>query len=130
MGMMGYREANQVNWFGSRPGHNGTQVFAFLQDNLLADTPFYTVPAGETLFLTYAFIGARQAVVTILGVNIYTAVPGLWQWLCQYRNEVGSGNRCISQNFWPPIEVPAGYTIRKSSTAACDSAAIIHGWAE
>ena len=130
MSDMHFREPNQVKWMGTRPGHNGTQVLEHLIDALAADGVIYTVPAGETLYLTYGHISSDANATFIIGLEIFTDGGVLHRWLIRGYNFLNSEfvNECRS--WWPPIEIPAGYTVRKFSSGAASSLAVIHGWAE
>ena len=121
-----HREPKQVKWIGVRPGHNGAQVVA--DDSCAALlTSVYLVPA-DSLFLWYGFI-VNSAFGAGGNAELYTynAVPAL---LNTYVSQGGVANMgiALTKSFDPPIELPAGYTIRINTTVGTISIhALIHG---
>ena len=130
MSDMHFREPNQVKWMGSRPGHNGVQVLENLEAAVAGHTTIYTVPVGSTLFLAYVHISSQSNSAAIRGISIYTGGGVLHRWLAGSYDLATYFLQGINEHFWPPIEVPAGYTIRAYSSGAVVYLATIHGWAE
>ena len=130
MSDMMFREPNQVKWQGSRPGHNGTQVLENTESNVLNWVVLYTVPAGQTLFLTMVSFSWDQSVNNVWKIAIYDDVPALWKTLAIGRAILAAGNPFWMSTFWPPIEVPAGYHIQRYQDVAIAPCFTIHGWTE
>jgi len=132
MGIMTYREANQVLWRGARPAHNGTQVIVRGNQLGAGENTFYTVPVGETFYLTYYHVGSRLSAAAAAegGLVIYDATPGLWQWIVYHEYDV-AGHQVSFMGFPFPLEIPAQYTFRNNlSHANMDCLCIIAGWTE
>lgn len=130
MGLMEYREPNQVKWVGVRPGHKGEQVLEDLFSNVAGDVLIYTVPAGKTLFLTNIFLGMWANISGIIGLSIFDTTPVRWKWLCVGIQIVTDNLIPINKSYYPPIEIPSGYHIYRYSANADTSIACIHGWVE
>ena len=130
MSDMHFREPNQVKWQGSRPGHNGTQVHLSQECVAIVPTSFYTVPAGKTLFITYAFMAVANPIASSNFLAIYTAVPALYRFIFKGYNAINTAGAACIANFWPPIEVPAGFHLYYSQTFNCLLSYVIHGWVE
>ena len=130
MSDMMFREPNQVKWMGSRPGHNGTQVL--LSDTVAAVVPtgFYTVPAGKTLFITSAFLNITNPVAVSYYLAIFNAVPALDQYLINTYYTAGQQIVPVQANYWPPIEVEAGYHLYYRQGVNALLTYTIHGWVE
>lgn len=132
MAKMKHREPNMVNWVGTRPGHNGNQVFTYNHANGDAVVVIYTVPAGKTLFLTYMSLGSRESVAAdgLAALLVYTGVPAIWNYLIPHKYDLaGQMTSVVALSF--PIEIPAGYTVRVlSNHANIDATAVIAGWVE
>ena len=129
MSDMYFREPNQVKWMGSRPGHNGTQVLEHASATN-ATVIVYTVPGAHTLFLTHTILDIYSTGISTAYLSIYNAVPALVIHIHLSRVQT---NRELSLNnsYWPPIEIPAAYSVRVQSSAATNIAeATIHGWVE
>ena len=130
MAKMRWRESNRCRWVGIRPAHQGEQVSAFgLVSN--GTQIIYTVPVGKTFYLC-AWIH-----------DVYMGAAGNGQLLVYtdggvltYRLGIGAGTvlgvtHRLSGSCWPPMEFPAGYTVRLSSAAALvDSYGSIYGWVQ
>ena len=127
---MGFREENEVRWVGTRPAHRGEQVSVF--GHAVNSTQIiYTVPVGKTFYLCAwihdVYIGAAGNGELL----VYTDGGVL-----TYRLGVGAGTvlgvtHRSSGSCWPPMEFPAGYTVRLTSTVALiDSYGSIYGWVQ
>ena len=125
-----FREPNQVKWQGSRPGHNGTQVLVSLQSAVTPLDLMYTVPAGQTLFLTYAAGFPNVNAANLIKLQIYTDGAVLWYQIAGAYSFAAQAMTGFTCTFNPPIEVPSGYTIQKYSSGANICTASIHGWVE
>ena len=130
MALMKFREPNQVQWQGVRPGHNGTQVLESFSTALVVPTPFYTVPAGKTFFLTYAGLFQSINITGRLILDIYTDAPAYWRRLLTGLSLLNQISLAINVSYWPPIEVPAGYIFYVEQSAIAGVLAVIHGWVE
>lgn len=130
MALMKFREPNQVQWQGGRPGHSGTQVQARGEANN-SMVVVYTVTAGKVLYLCTAGLSTYTAVAGSAFLAIYTGVPVFWHDLLAFYQAINatSGNPTIA--FWPPLEVPAGYQIQvRSSVVGLIVQGYIFGWEE
>ena len=130
MSDMHFREDNEVKWQGVRPGHNGTQVLLSAQVAAVVPTSFYTVPVGQTLFITNIFMGRGSNPISGVFLAIYTAVPALHQYLALNNWQAVPYRAQISKAYWPPIEVAAGYHLYYSQSANCGLTYVVHGWGE
>lgn len=130
MAYMKFREGNRARWVGVRPGHDGEQVWDGAGfDN--ATVTVYTVPAGKRFFFTgysfeYSTVGVNQWCSMTLRDPGGVFVRYLQRYFGQTSTSFG-----VTQSFWPPLEIDAGYYIDASSSAAsvyvtCD----VHGWIE
>lgn len=132
MALMKFREQNHVLWRGSRPGHDGTQVQGEGYKAGTGNAVVYTVTAGLTLYLTYAFLSTRQSLVASggAGLTIYTAVPAVWRDIFFHLYDL-AGQKNSAQAFTFPLEIPADYTIRVTNDhLQIDAYGIIWGWEE
>jgi len=132
MALMKFREPNQVRWVGSRPGHDGTQVYGYNAQNGVGNAIVYVVPADSTLFITYMFSTSRVGVAAACdgGLQIYTDGFVFWRVLMPHLYDL-AGHQLYCVSLDQPIEVPTGYSIRViSSNAALDVAGGIWGWIE
>ena len=130
MSDMMFREPNQIKWLGTRPGHNGTQV---LEDNTVNNgtVVLYTVAAGEIFYWCGWNINVRApAYASNTYLEVYDDVPALWKEI--QRGGTGANQvNLLSKSYWPPLEIPAGYSVRIRSTIAGHAInASIHGWVE
>ena len=130
MSDMYFREPNQVKWMGSRPGHNGTQVLEYSNSAVLNWVPIYTVPAGETFYMTFMSFTWQLSVNDIWAVAIYNAVPAVWRYICLGRGVLTAGSLGWHESFWPPIEIPDGYHIYRYQAVNIAPCLCIHGWVE
>ena len=75
MALMTFREPNQVKWVGSRPGHNGTQIFGYaLATNAVATC--YFAPAGKAGYIYGLDLAASSgANPGLASLQIWDAVP-------------------------------------------------------
>ena len=130
MALMKFREPNQVKWQGVRPGHNGTQVLADGQcDN--STIILYTVPAGKVFYWCgWNMIAYGPAAAGDSYLYIYTAVPAIWRRIQRFFYAI-TDSRALSKSYWPPLEIPEGYSIRLVSTVVGHALqGSIHGWVE
>jgi len=130
MALMEFREPNQAKWQGTRPGHNGDQVLETGANNAVAVNLVYTVAPGAVLFLTHIGVGAVQGGANILTVHIYDNTPVSVESLMYCTINPTISNSYFSDRYWPPIEIPADYSIRVEATVALWYSWVIHGWAE
>lgn len=122
-----YREENIVNWVGVRPGHNGEQIHVHLSVPAADWAIVYTVGAGKVLLLDYAFLCSAIAGAATQYLSVYTDAPAeLARILAGYQAAAVSGIP-KSASFWPPIEIPAGYSIRGYQSGIIATTCIIHG---
>lgn len=130
MAVMSFREANHVLWRGVRPAHDGTQIIEYKYANNNTQV-LYTVPAGEVFYLCGFVIAAfTTAVEGYIGLAIYDAVPAQYRVL-QYGIGGADTYREITKSYWPPLEIPATYSLRNVSGAATVHIYTnIHGWVE
>ena len=128
--LMDFREPNQVKWVGARPGHNGTQVLAGVRTAVLNWTILYTVPAGKTLFLTHTFLSSSNAISSTILMAVYDTTPVLWQYLLGNYSQTNTSTPPTIANYWPPIEIPTGYTVQIYQVIDCGLMGTIHGWEE
>jgi len=130
MALMKYREPNQVLWQGSRPAHNGTQVILSLNRNVVNTYYMYQVPVGQTFFLTYGGLFTVPGVANRAWFGLSDAVPVV-QWYAAFLdNQANYNNYTWSQNFWPPIEVPATWYVTFDINAAVSTVGTMAGWVE
>lgn len=130
MGLMTFREKNKVKWIGTRPGHRGTQVIERKTANDGAVT-IYTVPAGKVFHLCTSGIGFT----TNIQGSGYTCVTkndhAFLTDILRFYHHADTSMLGDSVNYWPPMELPAGYYI----TVVSDSAGLVvagwvYGWVE
>lgn len=130
MGDMTFHERNQVKWVGSRPAHNGTQAMGSAN---ITDGPalIYLVPVGEVFYFTgYSFTYHSVVGVATGNISIQDVVPAVVEMLNMI--QVTDVEYCMLKgSFWPPLELPAGYSVRLWSNAATLFVhGFVHGWVE
>ena len=130
MSDMHFREPNQVKWQGSRPGHNGTQILVGLEIAALNWSIVYTVPAGQKLFLTQAFLGVGGNATSAVYLGVYDDTPVLIHRLAGGWRQINQTWPGFHLNYWPPLELLAGYSIRYSQSVNTSIIVAIHGWTE
>ena len=130
MSDMHFREPNQVKWQGSRPGHNGTQVALHYGTAVAGEVLFYTVPAGVTFFLTYASMGLADDVAGVIMMSIEDLTPARWFTPIYAYTSIANNLIIPPSNFWPPLEVPTGFTFYSFTVGASFRVSNIHGWVE
>ena len=130
MSDMHFRAPNQAKWMGTRPGHNGVQVFLGAEVALVVPTSFYTVPAGQTLYLTFAFLGRANPIAANLSLSVYDDTPVLWQHIFHTHMLLNDPSPPHIASFWPPIEIPAGYHLYYNQNVNALLSYCIHGWVE
>ena len=130
MSVMNFREPNQVKWVGVRPAHNGTQVIK--HTNAQNGTVIiYTVPSGNTYFLTGFTIGVRQEAAGDIALGVRDG-SDVWQYYL-FHNSYGSAQPpyAFGMGLTYPIEIPEDYDIYLwSSAASVYIFATIMGWIE
>ena len=130
MALMEFREPNQAKWQGSRPGHNGVQVFEGIHTIALGWVLIYTVPVGQTLYLTHAAINGAFNGSATLYLGVYDTTPVIVQYLFGAYKQMNFSSSFCNANYWPPIEIPAGYTIQAAQSGNIGMTVTLHGWAE
>ena len=127
---LNYYEPNQVKWQGSRPGRNGQQVFVNLEQIGVGELPFYTVPAGSTLFITAFHYSLYRAAVFSASIRIYNAVPALvGDFMVKRLNSAVDIFGDIA--YYYPFELAAGYALRLNvDVALCRFNVSMIGWIE
>jgi len=128
--LMDFREPNQVNWQGVRPGHNGVQVLISGIRLAIGAVGVYQVPAGNTLFLTCATLGVGNQIASALNLSIYNAVPAIVQSLMGGYQAPGHNFAPAVANYWPPIEIPASFWLYVNESGLCALTYLFHGWVE
>lgn len=130
MAFMKFREPNHVLWRGVRPAHDGEQVYV---DKAIVDgtAVLYTVAAGKIFYLcSWTASGYFVAPGGHGILSVYDAVPAEDFRITILRTALTFGHQ-LSGNFWPPLEVPATYSIRIfASNANVTMYGSIHGWVE
>jgi len=130
MAMMKYREANHALWRGARPGHDGTEFFAYIDTALVANHIVFTSPAATTTYITNIWITTSDNLVQEFMIQIYNNVPasvGIIYW-----------GRCAAlylgdkknMTYWPPIEFPAAWSLRVNILHAQICTFGCRGWRE
>ena len=130
MAVMSFRESNQVRWRGIRPGHNGTQVLESAP-GVNGTVVLYTVAAGATLYLVSVFLGLLGSAAATHGqIWIRDAVPANLYLLASVYSAANDYSASVPHTYWPPIEIPATYSLALVDVAANMSQATIFGWVE
>ena len=130
MSVMSFREPNEVKWIGVRPAHKGTQIFSSgLASN--STVVLHTVSLGKTLYLVSYGATAYLATTGISAtMDIYDSTPALWQRIIDFI-AAAVGQMRADNMFWPPLEIPSGYSIRLVSTDAnAQIRGFVFGWEE
>ena len=130
MSDMMFREPNQVKWQGSRPGHNGTQILEGLETAVVGVTILYTVPAAKTGFITFLSLTKSLSAAAHIYLDLYDDTPAQWRRIFAETSAVGHTGAGKCANFWPPIELPAGYSVRIDQSANVLICGAVHGWYE
>lgn len=132
MAIMQHRESNQVKWLGVKPAHNGTQITKSNTQTGAGTKTIYTVPADNTLFITYATLASRESANVAGDANISTTPIGEAGATRLIRHFYDlAGHQVSTATFNPSVEVAAGETVDViSSHANIDGSATIHGWIE
>lgn len=130
MSEMEFREPNEVLWRGVRPAHKGTQVAKEATANNATET-LHTVTAGKTLYLTH-WVHTVRSNITGLGMLFVTDDLDVARYyISQIRSQADVAAYAPVGSLYIPIEIPEGYKIKVSSSAAgCVIFAFIHGWEE
>jgi len=130
MALMTFREPNQVKWVGSRPGHNGTQIFGYaLATNAVATC--YFAPAGKAGYIYGLDLAASSgANPGLASLQIWDAVPAFVSQLILIDLPATSFASKVCSYFYP-IELPTGWRIRVMSDALLLNArGTVIGWEE
>ena len=130
MGKMAFREDNLVKWFGTRPAHKGEQVaeHAAATD---ATVIIYTVPVGKTFFLCSSLLKTNSNTTGLIVLYINNAAPAFRYDLGAIRGIVDLPVHSVNSNFWPPLELPAGYiAVLFSSAVGLTAEGSLFGWVE
>ena len=125
-----WREPNAARWVGVRPAHNGEQI-ALEVAATNAIVIVYTVPAGKVLYLVEAMLWSLNN-SGIKKLYIRDAADAMWRHLCYIVALSAAGvPNADHWNAWPPLEVPAGYDVCVSGSAAgITGNGAIFGWVE
>ena len=130
MALMKFREANQVKWNGSRPGHDGTQKLAQASADA-ATVPIYTVLAGETLYLCSVTMGVLTDVAGEFHTIIRNDAAAAQFFPTMGIRAAGSAPCHYVCTFWPPAELIEDWdVIVYSNTAGLTVYGSIFGWIE
>lgn len=130
MGVMEFREPNQVLWRGVRPAHNGTQI---AKDKTITNGTaiVHTVTAAKTFFLTAATFSVFGSAAAQRGELFVRDADDLNPYLIFLLGLGAAGHFSEGLPFNPPLEIPAGYDVCIfSNDANLGAAAFIHGWEE
>ena len=123
-----FREPNQVKWIGVRPGHNGVQILAF-DDIANGAVALYTVGADKMGFITTVAISAGASLAAFGYIDYWNAVPATVGRFATLRGTGGPYDASAQVNFWPPLEMVEGFSIRLfSSLAGYTVFGMVHGW--
>ena len=130
MALTTFREPNQVRWFGVRPAHRGTQV---IKDGIVTSAATATIHtvAGTMFYLCgYSALCWGQTYSLPTFLEIYDGVPAIWKTLLRGAQSANSA-QWLSKNYWPPLEIPTGYTIKVRCTLDDHGIHVcIDGWEE
>jgi len=130
MALMEFREPNHVKWQGVRPAHDGTQVLSE-QYVINGTLPIYTVPVGQTFYLCTVGMACAIFAVGLGIVGVQTDVPATIANLLYDNYVAGSHLPTKNVSFWPPIELPAGYSVFVfSGVPVLQMYGWAHGWVE
>ena len=130
MSDMHFREPNQVKWSGVRPAHNGTQIRVGEEIVALLWTPVYEVPAGETGMITHISLSHGINAAALFYIAIYDATPALEQIIYRGFHILNWPETKCNFNYWPPMELPTGYSIQFYQNVNTSMVAQINGWSE
>jgi len=130
MALMKFREQNQVRWQGVRPAHDGTQRVGDATATAAA-AQVLLVGAGKIFYLCTAMMGFSAIAAGWCDLAVNTAIPALWHRLLVDYVAAAASGITKSITFWPPLEIPAGYTIDVASGAAGLTVyGAVFGWEE
>lgn len=111
MAVMSYREANQVKWMGVRPAHAGTQAYWHTVVNVAGVNALIPAHATRKYFITYYSITVASAVGIWADFQLSDAVPAVVWDFGMAQSVVALVAPTVTGNFWPPLEVPVGWSI-------------------
>lgn len=125
-----FREPNKARWVGTRPGHNGVQIYGYLSENTVAVHILLAAHATKTTFITHYWIKALDNVTGTGILSIYDATPAIvWQMFVARTTAAYPGIN-VANNYWPPLEIPPTYTIRLELFNAIQMYCGCLGWQE
>ena len=127
MARMGWREANRARWVGIRPAHEGTQIWGLgvANNNTVA---IYTVPAGRVLYLARAALLKYDNVSVASWLGVRDAGDVLVHYLCSLRYQADQTVTSPSAEYFPPLEIPAGYDLAVYSSVVTNVYGSYFGW--
>ncbi len=111
-----FREGNRRLWIGMRPGHAGAQVLDQGSANN-ATTTIYTVPAGYTLLIFAWYLDTVTSGAGSGTFALYDDAGVLMGYIWRHVFLV-AGAKSNGLAPFVPYEVPAGGTVRLTSSAA------------
>jgi len=128
MARMGWRENNRAKWVGIRPGHYGTAVDLY-ESMSNGELIAYIVPAGYVLYISeLTFTSRGTAAGAYCNARIKTDADVVLLALIEH-SYAAAGQLSTSRTFFPPMEVPAGYTVGIRSTSDKSTGILcLHGW--
>ena len=127
---MSWREANRCRWVGVRPAHEGAAFFGSgVKSNGTAI--LYTVPAGQTAFLTYLSLQwSHTAQTTVVQLFVRDTEDAL-AFRLVYSNQTNTTSLAVATGLPYPIEVAAGYDICILGNAGAGQVSgCVSGWVE
>ena len=130
MARMNWREANRARWVGIRLAHEGEQLLRTATANN-ATVVLYTVPAEKTLYLCAATMGfeSHDNEWNRIWIADETDTPVFYLFETWSQNTTTIPH--AGQSYWPPIELPALYTVKIfSATADRVVRGSIFGWVQ
>ena len=130
MALMKFRKQNEIPWVGVRPAHHGTQLVVSVNTNVIAVNTLFTTGAGLCTFITYLWGTHKDNLDQELYYELWDATPALVGALNWDRTAVGYKGCQYHQNFWPPIEFPAGFSLRVNVVVANWCSFGCAGWIE
>lgn len=132
MTMMSHREDNMARWSGVRPAHRGTQIAKSLNNVVNTTSTLHTVTAGKVLYLcSWSLQTYGAAAPWELALLVRDTGDVLQYEICRISINTANSSRGSAGQFWPPLEIPAGYDVCVwDSTAASWSHGFIFGWEE
>jgi len=130
MGLMKFREPNQVRWQGVRPGHNGTQISESISvANGIAI--IHTVSADKVFYLCTISI-SHDCSVAGHGYLYYRDAADLNPVYFLIELKAPDVNTQASiLTFWPPLEIPSLFDVCvRSNNVGLTVVGYVFGWEE